>query len=50
VIVFNYVDTPGVSPPRDVLDVDLDVLRTAVVEAFNTRNGRSMTTFESLVE
>lgn len=49
VIAFNYEDTPGVPSPRDKADVDLDVLQSAVVEAFNIRNGTSMTTFESLV-
>lgn len=50
VIAFDYENTPGVSSPREVADVDLDVLRAAVLEAYNTRNGTLETAFENLVE
>ena len=46
----QYENTPGVSSPREVADVDLDVLRAAVLKAYNTRNGTSETAFESLPE
>ncbi|MGH9985765.1 MAG: hypothetical protein ACRD8W_17615 [Nitrososphaeraceae archaeon] len=49
VIVFKYEDTPGVESPRKLEDVDLAVLRTAVVDSYNERYGESVTDFQSLL-
>jgi hypothetical protein len=49
VIVWNYEHAPGASSPRSVVDVDLPMLRTAVVEGYNTRYGEAVRDFQSLV-
>lgn len=49
VIVWNYEHTPGVSSPRSVGDVNIDVLRAAVKEGFNTRHGTQVADFGELV-
>jgi hypothetical protein len=52
VVVWNYENAPGnpTPAPRRVEDVDLDVLKTAVVDAFNERHGGHATDFESLLK
>ncbi len=50
VIVFNYEHTPGVSSLRSVADVDFALLRTAVLEGYNTRYGAAITDFPSIVQ
>jgi hypothetical protein len=49
VIVFNYEDSPGKPSPRRAADVDFALLRSAVVEGYNNRYGRSFRDFESLL-
>jgi hypothetical protein len=49
VIVFKYEDTPGVESPRKLEDVNLAVLRTAVVDSYNERYGEGVTDFQSLL-
>ena len=49
VIVFNYEETPGVTSPRKLQDVDLAVLRKAVVNSYNNRYGEGVTDFQSLL-
>ena len=49
VIVFKYEETPGVSSPRKLTDVDLNILRKAVVDSYNERYGESVTGFQSLL-
>jgi len=49
VIVFNYENSPGVSSPHNLADVDLTVLRAAVVKGYNNRYGEVVTDFHSLV-
>ena len=49
VIVFNYEETPGVTVPRKLVDVDLAVLRKAVVDSYNNRYGEGVTDFRSLL-
>jgi hypothetical protein len=49
VIVFKYEETPGVTSPRKVEDVDLAVLRKAVVDSYNERYGEGVTDFQSLL-
>jgi hypothetical protein len=43
VIVFNYENTPGVASPREAADVDLEVLRAALIEGWNVRHGDDVT-------
>jgi hypothetical protein len=49
VIAFNYEHSPGVVSPRAVADVRGDVLKKAVLDGYNERNGTSETTFDALV-
>jgi hypothetical protein len=49
VIVFNYEETPGVTSPRKVEDVDLAVLRKVVIDSYNERYGEGVTDFQSLL-
>jgi hypothetical protein len=49
VIVFKYEDTPGVESPRKLEDVNLAVLRTAVVDSYNERYGEGVTDFQNLL-
>jgi predicted outer membrane repeat protein len=49
VIVFNYEHTRGVKSPRTRADVNLDLLRSNVVEGYNERYGTTHRTFESLL-
>lgn len=49
VIAFNYEHTPGASSPRKLEDVNLGMLRAAVLEGFNERHGTSETDFQNLV-
>ena len=47
VIVWNYEHAPGVRSPRELADVNQDVLKASIVEGYNTRYG---TTAQSLAE
>ncbi|MGE5697014.1 MAG: CHAT domain-containing protein [Candidatus Sericytochromatia bacterium] len=49
VIVFNYEASPGNPSPRRVEDVDIAVLKAAVLEGFNNRHGEEDTDFQSLL-
>ncbi len=49
VIVFNYENTPGVESPRKVEDVDLGVLKNAIVEGFNNRYAETVSDFQVLL-
>jgi len=49
VIVFNYENTPGMTSPRKLADVNLDVLKAAIVEGYNNRHGTQHSTFDELV-
>lgn len=49
VIVFKYEETPGVKSPRKLEDVDLAVLRKAVIDSYNERYGEGVTDFQSLL-
>lgn len=49
VIAFNYENSPGGPSPRRVEDVDLDLLRAAVVEGSNVRYGEQVTAFGDLL-
>ncbi|MFE1959372.1 BTAD domain-containing putative transcriptional regulator [Streptomyces sp. NPDC059479] len=50
VIVSNYEHTPGITSPRNVADVRLDVLKAAVLEGSNTRYGTQAKDFEHLLK
>jgi DNA-binding SARP family transcriptional activator len=50
VIVWNYEDTPGAASPREVADVDTELLKAAIVEASNGRHGTQVTDFEQLLD
>ncbi|MFD3658747.1 hypothetical protein [Streptomyces sp. NPDC058620] len=50
VIVWNYEHTPGVAPPRIAADVNLDVLKRAIVEGSNVRHGTQVAEFEQLLK
>ncbi|MEU4761885.1 BTAD domain-containing putative transcriptional regulator [Actinosynnema sp. NPDC023794] len=50
VIVWNYEQAPGLTSPRDVADVEPEVLKRAVVDGSNSRHGTSGTDFERLLE
>jgi hypothetical protein len=49
VIVFKYEDTPGVESPRKLEDIDLAVLKTAVVDSYNERYGEGVSDFQGLL-
>jgi DNA-binding SARP family transcriptional activator len=50
VIVWNYEHASGITSPRDVADVELDVLKAAILEGSNTRYGTQVTDFEQLLK
>ncbi|MEV0678676.1 BTAD domain-containing putative transcriptional regulator [Actinosynnema sp. NPDC050436] len=50
VVVANYHHTPGVTSPRTIADVRLDVLEAAVLEASNARHNPPATEFRQLLE
>ena len=50
VIAWNYEHAPGATSPRSVADVDLALLKAAVVEGHNERYGEAVTDFEKLVD
>lgn len=50
VIVWNYEHAPGITSPRDVAEVQTEVLRTAVVDGSNARYGTGTTGLEQLLE
>jgi hypothetical protein len=50
VIVFNYEHTPGVTSPRKVTDVNLELLKAAVLDGHNTRYGETVSDFQSLIQ
>ncbi|WP_458720636.1 hypothetical protein [Candidatus Nitrosocosmicus sp. R] len=49
VIVSNYEQTPGVSSPRKLEDVDLATLKEAIVDSYNNRYGESISDFQSIL-
>jgi hypothetical protein len=49
VIVFNYEHTRGVTSPRKRTDVNLNLLRSNVLEGYNERYGTTHRNFESLL-
>lgn len=50
VIVWNYEQVSGPTAPRDVADVEPDVLKAAILEGSNSRHGTQVTDFEQLLE
>jgi hypothetical protein len=50
VIVWNYEHAPDARSPREVSDVNLDLLKAAIVEGFNTRHGTTARTFADIVQ
>ena len=50
VIVWNYEHASGIASPRNVADVELEVLKAAILEGSNTRYGTQVTDFEQLLE
>lgn len=50
VIVWNYEQSPGMTSPRDVVEVRTDVLRAAVLAASNVRYGTQVTDFARLLK
>jgi DNA-binding SARP family transcriptional activator len=50
VIVWNYEHAPGVTSPRDVIDVSPDVLKAAILEGSNSHNGTQETDFKQLLK
>ena len=50
VIVSNYEKNPGVSSPRKLEDVDMDILRRAVIDGYIGRHGENITDFQSLLK
>ena len=49
VIVWNYEHAPGARSPRAVRDVDPDLLKTAIVEGYNTRHGAVASAFAEVM-
>ncbi|MEO3973151.1 BTAD domain-containing putative transcriptional regulator [Streptomyces sp. CAU 1734] len=49
VIVANYESAPGVTSPREIAEVRLDVLKAAVVEGSNSRHGTETRDFGQLL-
>ena len=45
VLAWNYEHTQGVRSPRKVDDVNVDVLKAAIVEGYNTRHGTNARSF-----
>ncbi|MFK4651081.1 hypothetical protein ABIF97_001015 [Bradyrhizobium japonicum] len=50
VIAFNYENTPGIASPRKVEDVDVALLKKAVLDGSNERHGEHKTDFSSLLK
>ncbi|WP_433259846.1 AfsR/SARP family transcriptional regulator [Actinosynnema sp. CS-041913] len=50
VVVANYEQTPGIASPRTVADVNLDVVKAAVLEGSNVRYGTQVTDFGLLLK
>jgi hypothetical protein len=50
VIVWNYEHAPDARSPREVRDVNPDLLKAAVVEAYNTRHGTAARAFADVVQ
>ncbi|MEP7247815.1 MAG: hypothetical protein ABI885_29590, partial [Gammaproteobacteria bacterium] len=50
VIVWNYEHTPAARSPREVSDVNLDLLKAAMVEGYNTRHGTTAHAFADIVQ
>jgi hypothetical protein len=50
VIVWNYEYTHGMVSPRNVADVRLDVLKTAILDGSNERYGTDVADFEQLLK
>jgi hypothetical protein len=50
VIVWDYEHTPGMVSPRNVADVKLDVLKTAILDGSNERYGTDVADFEHLLK
>ena len=48
VIVFKYEQTPGVTSPRKLEDVNFDVLKSALLASFNERHGTNLTDAEEV--
>ncbi|MEV8553830.1 hypothetical protein AB0L04_28970 [Streptomyces glaucescens] len=49
VIVWNYENIPGMTSPRRAEDVNLDILRAAILEGWNVRYGTHVTDFRQLL-
>ena len=49
VIVFNYEHAPGARSPRQVRDVNLDLLEAAIVEGYNNRHGTAVHAFAEVM-
>ncbi|MEO3929985.1 hypothetical protein ABGB07_39980 [Micromonosporaceae bacterium B7E4] len=50
VVVWNYEHTPGVASPRDLAGVRDDVLKAAVLEAYNVRHGQQVKDFAQILK
>jgi hypothetical protein len=50
VIAWNYEHAPGATSPRSESDVDLALLKAAVLEGHNERYGEAVTDFDKLVD
>jgi hypothetical protein len=50
VIAWNYEHAPGATSPRSESDVDLALLKAAVLEGHNERYGQAETDFDKLVD
>ncbi|MGW7530371.1 hypothetical protein [Streptomyces sp. NPDC054783] len=50
VVVWNYEHAPGATSPRRVEDVNRDILKAAVLEGWNIRNGTQVTDFEQVLK
>jgi hypothetical protein len=50
VIVWNYEHAPDARSPREVRDVNLDLLKAAIVEGYNTRHGTAARAFADIVQ
>lgn len=50
VIVSNYEHTSGVESPRNLADVRIDILKTAILDGFNERHGTNLTNPEDVFQ
>jgi hypothetical protein len=50
VIAWNYEHAPGATSPRSESDVDLALLKAAILEGHNERYGEAVADFETLVD